>query len=89
MARKALNEVYSSACPDSDRQGRGPNRAGAVAVSMRHLLGAYLVHVMGHLVHSSASDLNLCIRSSRYLHMCRHNNHLHLTSLCATCSSLF
>lgn len=57
LAGKALNEVYSSACADSSRRGRGLDRAGALAMSMRCYLGAYLAHVMGHLVHSCTSNL--------------------------------
>ena len=57
VAIKALNEVHSSVHPDSSRRGRGLDRASALAMSMRHFLGAYLANVMGHLVHSSASAL--------------------------------
>ena len=58
VACKALNEVYSSACPDSTRRGRGLDRASALAMSMRHFLGTYLAHVMGHLAHSCACGLH-------------------------------
>ena len=57
LAGKALNEVYSSACADGNRRGGGLDRAGVLAMSMRCYLGAYLGHVMGHLVDACASNL--------------------------------
>ena len=50
VASKALNGVYN-------RWDRGMDRAGCLAMSMRHFLGAYLAHVMGHLVHSCVPQL--------------------------------
>ena len=72
MAIKALNEVHSSVYCDSSRRGRGLDRTSALAMSMRHFLGAYLANIMGHLVHTSAFALRqvLHVQSCLCLTLC-------------------
>ncbi len=50
VASKALNGSHKK------RDG-GMDRAGCLAMRMRHFLGTYLAHVMGHLVYSCVPKL--------------------------------